>query len=260
MTQHLIFYGPEGAGKKTRAITFIQEVYGVNSLQLNEEDRVLKPEGTTKTIEYTIFSSHHHIEITPADNDNDDRFIVQNVVKEIASSKAVGGQKSAKDFKILVINEADRLSKEAQGSLRRTMEKYISHCRMILLCKNIHKLIMPIRSRCINLRVPAPTNDHIADVLVSIARENHLDVSEEIIGKILQTSGRNMRDAVSQLECYKYSKKNDDIMHPYKPEIKEIAKLVFQEQSPAQLQKIRGIFYDLLVNCVPGNLIIKMVL
>lgn len=40
-------------------------------------------------------------------------------------------------------------------------------------------------------------------------------------------SGRNVRDAVSQLECYKYSKKSDsDIMHPFKPEIKEIAKLI----------------------------------
>lgn len=128
----------------------------------------MKPEGTSKTIEYTIFSSNHHIEITPADNDNDDRFIIQNVVKEIASSKNVTG-KGARDFKILVINEADRLSKEAQGSLRRTMEKYISHCLMVLLCKSIHKLITPIRSRCINLRVAAPSNEQIAGILEGIA-------------------------------------------------------------------------------------------
>ena len=119
---------------------------------------------------------------------------------------------------------------------------------------------MPIRSRCINIRVPAPTNECIGDFLITVARENNLEVSEEILKRIILSSGRNMRDAVSQLECYKYSKKNEEIMHPYKPEIREIAKLIFQEQSPAQLQKIRGIFYDLLVNCVPGNLVIKLVL
>ena len=43
LIKHLIFYGPEGAGKKTRVITFIQEVFGVNSLQLTEEERTLKP-------------------------------------------------------------------------------------------------------------------------------------------------------------------------------------------------------------------------
>jgi len=74
-------------------------------------------------------------------------------------------------------------------------------------------------------------------------------------------SGRNLRDAISQLECYKHSKKSDmDIMHPFKPEIKEISKLLIIEQSPAQLLKVRGIFYDLLVNCIEPNLILKLLL
>jgi len=78
----------------------------------------------------------------------------------------------------LVINEADKLSKEAQGSLRRTMEKYMGACRMILVCKNIHKLIAPIRSRCINLRIPAPTDNAIKEILLSIAKQQFFDVSE----------------------------------------------------------------------------------
>ena len=79
-----------------------------------------------------------------------------------------------------------------------------------------------------------------------------------MLQNILKSSGRNLRDAISQLECYKYSKKVDDIMHPYLPEIKEISKLIFQEQSPAQLLKVRSTFYDLLVNCVPGAIILKL--
>lgn len=96
------------------------------------------------------------MEITPSDNEFDDRHIIQKVVKDIASTTEIN-QKAHKKFKILVINEADRLSKEAQGSLRRTMEKYMGACRMILVCQHVHKLIAPIRSRCLNIRVPAPS-------------------------------------------------------------------------------------------------------
>lgn len=241
-------------------ISFVQEVFGASSLVLSEEARSFKIENPSKTIEYTMISSNYHMEITPADNEYDDRHIIQKVVKDIASSNEIN-QKSQKKFKILVINEADRLSKEAQGSLRRTMEKYMSSCRMILVCKHIHKLIAPIRSRCVNLRIPAPSGDTIKSVLKEIARNECFDVSEEMLEKIAKVSGRNLRDAVAQLECFFYSKKTDiDLMHPFKPEVKEICKLITTEQSPAQLQKVRGIFYDLLVNCVEPNLILKLLL
>jgi replication factor C subunit 3/5 len=92
-----------------------------------------------------------------------------------------------------------------------------------------------------------------------IAQDQVLDISHENLQKIVRISGRNLRDAISQLECYKYSKKSDtDILHPFKPEIREIYKLLMSEQSAVQLQKIRGIFYDLLVNCIEGNLILKL--
>jgi replication factor C subunit 3/5 len=102
--------------------------------------------------------------MTPSDNDHNDRHIIQNVVKEIASNTNIES-KSGRGFKILIINEADKLTKDAQGGLRRTMEKYIKNCRMILICNNVHKLISPIRSRCLNLRIPAPEQGEIIQVL-----------------------------------------------------------------------------------------------
>jgi replication factor C subunit 3/5 len=99
--------------------------------------------------------------MTPADNEHNDRHIIQNVVKEIAANTNIEA-KSGRGFKVLVINEADKLTKDAQGGLRRTMEKYMKNCRMILLCNSVHKLIHPIRSRCLNIRVPAPNHTAIA--------------------------------------------------------------------------------------------------
>lgn len=55
------------------------------------------------------------------------------------------------------LNEVDNLSRNAQAGLRRTMEKYTGSCRLILCCENSGRIIPPIRSRCLCIRVAAPT-------------------------------------------------------------------------------------------------------
>lgn len=73
---------------------------------------------------------------------------------------------------MLVLNEVDKLSKEAQHSLRRTMEKYSSSCRLILCCNSSSKVTEAVRSRCLNVRINAPNNEEVieqegwADILV----------------------------------------------------------------------------------------------
>lgn len=62
---------------------------------------------------------------------------------------------------VLVLNEVDKLSREAQHSLRRTMEKYSSSCRLILCCNSSSKVTEAIRSRCLNIRINAPAEDQV---------------------------------------------------------------------------------------------------
>ncbi len=57
----MIFYGPEGAGKKTRAYTFLEKIFGKHVYKLKSEERVLKPENTSINIEFTIYQSNYHI-------------------------------------------------------------------------------------------------------------------------------------------------------------------------------------------------------
>jgi replication factor C subunit 3/5 len=62
---------------------------------------------------------------------------------------------------VVIINEADSLSRDAQAALRRTMEKYMSNMRIILCANSTSRLIAPIKSRCLLMRVAAPSPEEV---------------------------------------------------------------------------------------------------
>jgi len=166
---HLFFYGPSGSGKKTRIAALLRELYGPGAEKLKLDRRTFVTP-TKRTIEVNMVTSSYHIELSPGDAGLNDRFVVQDIIKEMASNKnivsATTGGGDAKPsgkaaFKTVVLTEVDRLSRQAQAALRRTMEKYASSCRLILCCNSQSKVIEPVRSRCLGIRVAAPTEDEV---------------------------------------------------------------------------------------------------
>lgn len=73
-------------------------------------------------------------------------------------------------FTVVVIHEADALSRDAQSALRRTMEKYMGNLRLVLCATSTSRIIAPIRSRCLLMRVAAPNHEEVRRVLVSCRR------------------------------------------------------------------------------------------
>ena len=161
---HMLLYGPSGAGKKTRLMALLREMFGSSVERLRVEQRTFKVGASATPVDLTLVCSSHHIELNPSDAGTRDRDVVQEVIKEIAqSASVVAGAGPA--FKVVVLNEVERMSKPAQHALRRTMEKYVATCRLLLCCVNPSKVIAPIRSRCVCLRVAAPSHEEVVQVL-----------------------------------------------------------------------------------------------
>lgn len=121
------------------------------------------------------------------------------MIKETASVQNVDF-KQGKKFKVIVIHEADNLTKDAQAALRRTMEKYMANCRIIMTCTCLSKIIMPIRSRCLSLRIPSPSNEDIKKLLKDIKSKENLTINDRMIDAIVESSNRNVRKAINTLQ------------------------------------------------------------
>lgn len=175
---HLFFYGPPGAGKKTRVTALLRQLYGSGSEKLKLDKRVFTTP-TNRTVEINMIGSNHHIEISPGDAGLNDRYVVQDIIKEMASNKniaaavAAGAEKKLTknaEFKTVVLVEVDKLTRQAQAALRRTMEKYASTCRLILICNSQSKVMEPVRSRCLGIRVAAPSEQEVYETCHVLVR------------------------------------------------------------------------------------------
>ncbi|XP_043695612.1 replication factor C subunit 3 isoform X1 [Telopea speciosissima] len=263
---HLLFYGPPGSGKKTLIMALLRQMFGTSAEKVKIENKTWKIDAGSRTLdlELTTLSSTHHVELNPSDAGFQDRYIVQEIIKEMAKNRPID-TKGKKGFKVLVLNEVDKLSREAQHSLRRTMEKYSSSCRLILCCNSSSKVTEAVRSRCLNLRINAPRDEQIIRVLEFIGKKEGLQLPPGFAARIAAQSNRSLRRAIMSFETCRvqqYPFTSNQIIPPmdWEQYISEIASDIMQEQSPKRLFLVRGKLYELLGNCIPPVIILKRLL
>ena len=147
---HLLLYGKAGTGKTTLAKLLIKNI---------ECD---------------------YIYINASDENNVDT--VRTKVKSFASTIGF------KDMKVIILDECDYITPNAQAALRNLMETFSKHCRFILTCNYVERIIDPIQSRCQSFQIIPPSRNEVAKHLHNIlVEENVMDTPEDI--KILVESG-----------------------------------------------------------------------
>lgn len=258
---HMLFYGPSGAGKKTRILATLRALYGPGAEKIKIDARIFQTSSNRK-LEFNIVSSVYHLEITPSDVGTYDRVVIQELLKEIAQTQQVD-LNAKQRFKIVVINEADGLSRDAQAALRRTMEKYSNNVRLILVANSTAGIIAPIRSRTLLVRVAAPDHEEICHVLQNAARKENWKAIPALNERIARESGRNLRRALLMFEAVYAQNPAVSEKTPLPPPdweilIAEIAQDCIKERSPQMIMQVRAKLYDLLSHCIPATMVIKV--
>jgi replication factor C subunit 3/5 len=217
---------------------------------------------SSRKLEFNIVASVYHLEITPSDVGSYDRVVVQDLLKEVAQTQQVD-QNARQRFKVVVINEADALTRDAQAALRRTMEKYSPNLRLILLANSTSGIIAPIRSRTLLVRVAAPTLGDIEQVLGSVGKREGWKAAPGLEARIAKESGRNLRRALLMFEAvHAMHEKVDDQtvieMPDWEALVAQIAREIVEEHSPARILSVRSKMYDLLSHCIPATTVLKV--
>lgn len=281
---HLLFYGPSGSGKRTRVGCVLRQLFGPSVDKKRVVHRVFKVGDSSKQVEVTTVASAHHVEVNPSESGVNDRIVVQELIKDIASSAPIDvsglsassgsnvGQSSSfstgnsknSGIKVIVLHQVDSMSRLAQQALRRTMERYALTCRVILVTDTVTKIMQPLRSRCLGIQVPLPSATDVKHVLKIVSDREGLTVPDKLANRLVESSGRNLRRALLQLEATRVSVGNlalpadaPIMLGDWEYACQDAALLLTRQQSSAQLMVVRKRFQDMLSHAVPPDVILR---
>jgi len=167
---HLLFYGPPGTGKTSTVLACARKLNGpaYNNMIL---------------------------ELNASDSRGIDN--VREEIKDFASTKQIyeGG------FKLVILDEADAMTTDAQTALRRVIEKFTSNTRFCIICNQINKIAPAIQSRCTKFRFGPLSSEYIRKRLEEIISLEGVNASEDGINALIKLAAGDMRKVLNVLQA-----------------------------------------------------------
>lgn len=159
---HLLLHGKAGTGKTTLAKLLVSNV-NCDYMYVNASD-----ENNVET--------------------------VRNKIKVFASSVGF------KDLKVIILDECDFLTPNAQAALRNLMETFSRHCRFILTCNYVERIIDPIQSRCQSFQIVPPSKQEVAVHLVNILNTESVSYDKKDIVTMVNSSYPDIRRIINAIQ------------------------------------------------------------
>jgi len=176
---NLLFYGPPGTGKTTVALALVQQFFGkdwrsrVREMNASDERGIAAVREKVKTFAQLAIGSG-------ATQDG------------LATSKA--------KFRVVILDEADSMTHDAQAALRRIMEEFVGVTRFIIICNYVSKIIDPLHSRCSKFRFQLIAPAFQKTRLLHICEQESVKLCPGGLDKLIELSRGDMRAAVTLLQ------------------------------------------------------------
>lgn len=167
---HLLFSGSAGVGKTTAAMCISNQILGE-------------------------YAKEYTLEL----NASDERGIGM-VREKVKKFSRFAGMADA-PFKLIILDEADEMTNDAQTALRRIIEYTAQYCRFILIANNISKIIEPIQSRCAAFKFTTIPEEDVINRLAEIAKKEKLKADKKGLQAICEYSEGDMRHAINLLQA-----------------------------------------------------------